>query len=94
MHASGKTPQYARRISVVLRLAQDFAIYYNDCVRAQHVALRILFRHCLRLFLRQTQSIGDWGFASDLVFIDVRGMHLKWNPDFTQQLLPPRRRRS
>jgi len=46
--------------------------------------LRILRRNCLRFFPRQTQSICDWGLVGELVFIDVRGMHLKRNSDFPQ----------
>ena len=84
MRASGKQPQHARRISVVLRLAEGFAIYYNDCVRAEHVALRILRRNSLRFLLRQTQSVCDRGLVGELVFIDVGSMHYKWDSDFPQ----------
>ena len=90
MRASGKQPQHARRISVVLRLAQNFAIDYNNGVRAEHVALRILRRDSLRFLPRQTQSVCDRRLAGALVFIDVRGMHLKRNANFLQQLLTSR----
>ncbi len=84
MHVSRKQPQHARRISVVYWLAQNFTIQYNDCVRAQHIALRIPRRNCLRFFPRQPQRIFDRRFSGVLVFIDVRGMHLKRNANFPQ----------
>ena len=94
MRASGELAQHARRISVVLRLAQDFAIDHDDCVCAQNVALRIMRCYCFRFFPRQTQSVCDRRLAGALVFIDVGRMHLKRNSDFAQEFLTPRRRRS
>jgi len=84
MRASGELAQHARSISVVYWLAQNFAIDYDDCVRAQHIALRILCRYCFRFFPRQPQRVFYWRFAVDLVFIDVGSMHLKRDSDFPQ----------
>ena len=92
MRASGKLAQHARRISVVLRLAKDLAIDYDDCVRAEHIALRILRRYGLRFLPRQPQSIFDRRLVRPLVLINVGSMHLKRNADLPQQLLTPRRR--
>ena len=90
MRASGKQPQHARCISMVYGLAQDFSLQDDDCVRAQHIVVRILRRNRFRFFPRQPQRICDRRLAWRLVFIDVRCMHLKRNADFAQEFLPSR----
>jgi len=65
---------------MVFRLAQDLTIDHDDCVRAQHVALRIARRNGLRFLARQADCIFARIFAGDLIFIDVGRMHLKCDP--------------